>query len=85
MEKQTEIVTLNAYEAASYWWINRIRRVSEEINKKKDVYDERKMKFGEIFDYSKIGTKGYRKIFLELAKRLEERAKNNYKYNIYYK
>ena len=82
MEEKKEVIELNAYEAAAYWWINRIRRISEEINNKKDVYDERKMKFGEIFDYSKIKTKGYRKLYLELARRFEERAKNSNRYSV---
>jgi len=74
VQKDTQVVELTPYEAAAYWWIKRIKNVSEDILKEADLIDNRRTQFAQLFNYEKLKAKGYRRIYLELAKRIEERC-----------
>ena len=83
MKSDNELfVQLSPYEVAAYWWVRRIKNVAFEFNNDKDIFDVRKIKFGQMFDYNKLNNSGYRKLYLHLAKSIEERCSGKTKYTI---
>jgi len=74
------VVILNPYEAVAYWWIKRIKAVSEDIKTEVGA-DFRRKSFSEIFDYEKLKNEGYRNIYLKLSKKIEERCEGRRRFS----
>ncbi len=68
------VVELNAYQTMAYWWVKRIKTITDEIKEHKEDFDPRKQQFAEIFDVENIGGRGYRKLYVFLTKKIKERC-----------
>ena len=77
-----DVVELNAYEAAAYWWVKRIKNMTKQIKESPIKLDPKRYEFLEIFDYDKLKNEGYRKIYLYLAEKFEERCEGHNRFSI---
>lgn len=79
---RTDVVELNPFEIAAYWWVRRIKNIADEFNQDLDLVNLRKIEFGRIFDFNKLKTAGYRKIYLALVQEFEKACENKKRYSL---
>lgn len=76
------VIELKVHEIAAYWWTKKIKNVAEQFNSDENIFDLRKMQFGQVFDYERLKNKGYRQIYLHLSKRFEEALVGRKRYSV---
>lgn len=81
-KEKEQTIELNAYQIAAYWWVKRIKRISDEFNSGEMIFDLRKQRFGELFNFNKLKNKGYRDLYLFLTEKFEQVCQGRTAYSL---
>ena len=81
MIDKNQVVELNPYQVAAYWWVKRIKCTVDEVKTEDKIFSPSRIKFSEMFDIERIKISGYRKIYQELSIKIEERCRGHRKFS----